>query len=83
MSQETMMFAIADVKALAEHVIADSHARDSSGNRTHDGLRYCTGCRAYDYEDGSGIEHKTNCVTKIAQDVLTGLTASGRQKGSE
>lgn len=73
MTQETMLFAISDVKALAEHVLADSHAFDRSGSRTHDGLMYCTGCGEYDYEDGKGIDHKMSCVTKIAQDVLTGL----------
>ena len=73
MTQETMMFSAADVKALAEHVLETSFDFDQSGSRTHSGLRYCTGCGAYDYGNGKGMVHETDCVSKIAQDVLTGL----------
>lgn len=73
MTQETMLFAISDIKALAEFVLDNSYDYDRSGSRTYDGLRFCTGCGAFDYGNGKGIQHEPNCVTKIAQDVLTGL----------
>lgn len=73
MAQETMVFSVSDVKALAEHVLTSSFDYDRSGSRTRHGLLYCTGCDAYDYENGQGMQHSSDCVTKIAQDVLTGL----------
>lgn len=77
MSQETRQYLISDVEALAEHVLTNWYDYDRSGSRTYDGLRYCVACGAYEYADGSGIEHKSNCVTQIAQDVLTGSLKEG------
>jgi hypothetical protein len=73
MSQDIMMFAVNDIKTMANFILENSYDCDNSGSITRHGLMYCTSCGAYDFNNGNGITHEQNCVTKIAQDVLTGI----------
>lgn len=73
MNQQTMMFSVYDIKQMANHILSTSFEFDNSGSRMHHGLRYCTGCGSYEYNVSEGIKHANDCVTKIAQDVLTGI----------
>lgn len=72
-SPMTMEFSISDVRELAETILADFKQVDNSGSFSRHGLWYCQYCGKYDYEEGKGFEHDQDCVTKIAQDVLTRL----------
>lgn len=66
-------FSVDDVKRVAEFIIENTVTIDSSGSRNTHGRVLCSDCGKYDFEDGRGIEHKYDCITKVAQDLLTGL----------
>ena len=78
--QDTAVFSIMDVRALAEYVLAECYACDASNHIGRDGLRYCTACGAYEDRNGK-ISHDPDCVTMIAQDVLTGLPPNEKLTG--
>lgn len=79
--QDTAVFSIMDVRALAEYVLAECYACDASNHIGRDGLRYCTACGAYEDRNGK-ISHDPDCVTMIAQDVLTGLPPNDLVRGA-
>jgi hypothetical protein len=63
-----------DVKALAEFVLDNFHRNNDNGSD------YCADC-GEDIDYKSRCNHKASCITKIAQDVLTGLEAPNTEEG--
>ena len=71
-----MNYSKEDVEKLANYVKSHTVSTDCSGSLSRDGQLYCVDCRVYqtdvaghDWE--TEIIHKHNCITKVAQDVLT------------
>lgn len=60
-----------DVKLVAQHVLDTVNEYDSSCVIGRDGLYYCSDCGVYE-DKGGDIVHKHSCITKVAQDLLTG-----------
>ena len=58
-----------DVKRLAQFVL-DHGSREIDISRGRCGSWYCRYCLEYENSEGK-INHKSSCIAKVAQDVLT------------
>ena len=65
------IYSKADVERVARYVINNGTVDiDLGGGRSTHGREYCTDCGVY--ETGGTINHKHDCIVKVAQDLLTG-----------
>lgn len=73
-----MSYSKDDVEELARWVLYNTTDYDRSGGITTHGRKYCTSC--HNYENDGKITHHHSCITKIAQDILTGSEEGQRYR---